>query len=309
MKYLLPIVSILFLYQNPASAQGCADAGFCTADNLKPTVAQQEHPISQIKLGTSYGKAQFGVHVLSPFVEYSHQISERITFTNKLLFAYKSGVLTSTFNFSDIIATVNYRLTQKLRLIAGLKIPLNRSNLSYNGTVLPMSYQTSLGTLDYIIGATYTFDKLSLTFAHQQPLIQNKNTFVNEPAGQYEHPYYTTNQYKRAGDLLLRVSYQFTLANKKTNIMPSIMPIYHIKNDTYYDSVSQEDIVIEQSKGITLNIGTFLEHKVSKSSSIGFNLGFPVLARKSRPDGLSQFAVGLDYTLHLFPKADKRIKE
>jgi hypothetical protein len=302
-KYVFPVLLAAAPYI--AAAQGCADAGFCTADNIKPNerVDTSNQYKGQLKIGHSYGLAQFGVHVFSPYIEYKIALTPKLSFTNKLLAVYRTGELTSVLGLSDVISTLNYAVHSKLSLIAGVKFPLNKSDLKYNGVVLPMSYQTSLGTYDFILGTTWRFNRFALTAAYQQPFTQNNNSFLNEPANPaaYNKPYYSTNQYQRKADVLFRLSYPIQSKRSKTIITPSIMPIYHLANDTYTDSKNQE-VIIQNSKGLTLNIGAFMYHQINERNAIELSLGAPIVSRKARPDGLSQFAFTVDYLIQLHKK-------
>ena len=39
----------------------------------------------------------------------------------------------------------------------GVKLPTNQANLTYKDSILPMVYQSSLGTVDLIFGVNYNF--------------------------------------------------------------------------------------------------------------------------------------------------------
>lgn len=300
MRFVFILVAFFFYYKT--FAQGCADAGFCTADHFKPNATSDSAQLyrGQLKIGHSYGLAQFGVHVFSPYIEYRFSITPKLHFTNKVLGAVRAGELATVAHFSDLISTVNYSINQRWSVIGGFKIPFNAGNLSSNGEVLPMSYQTSLGTFDAIAGAVWNGNKISVTAAFQQPLSQNQNKFLNE-TNNYKKPYYATNNYERKGDVLLRVSYSMKSKNLQSTFTPSFMPIYHLGNDFYTNSKG-ERVEILQSEGLTLNIGAFWNYRLSNRNALELSLGFPVISRNVRPDGLSQFAFTIDYLVLLHPK-------
>ena len=162
-----------------------------------------------------------------------------------------------------------------------------------------MSYQTSLGTIDVIAGISYTKKNLSLTLAYQQPLTQNKNKFFIEDytSEQIDSNYISTNSYYRESDILLRLSYNYNFKNKKMTLISSILPIYHIGDDSFVNKENQKQN-IPGSKGLTLNLNIFYQYKLTDSQKIEFSVGAPVVSRESRPDGLSQFAVGLEYSIN-----------
>jgi len=53
-------------------------------------------------------------------------------------------------------------------------------------------------------------------------------------------------------------------------------------------------LVITDSKGLTLNTNIITNYKISSKTTFELTSGFPVIARKVRPDGLSQFAVTIE---------------
>jgi hypothetical protein len=301
MRVIIILTLSFFIYHN-AFAQGCADAGFCTADNIKPNPTSDTSNTyrAQLKIGHSYGLAQFGVHVFSPYIEYRLSVSQKLNVTAKLLGAFKVGELATVANFSDVIVTGNYKINPRFSVIGGFKAPFNAGNLSQNGKVLPMSYQSSLGTFDFIGGAVWQGNKITITAAVQQPLTQNKNTFLNA-TNSFNKPYYSTNNYVRRADVLLRLSYPMVSRNQKSTFTPSVMPIYHLGNDLYTNSLGKEVEILE-STGLTLNLGGFWYHRLNERNALELSLGFPVVSRNSRPDGLSQFAFTVDYIVMLQPK-------
>ncbi len=151
-----------------------------------------------------------------------------------------------------------------------------------------MDYQPSLGTLDLILGAGYTYRKLKLVVAWQQPLTQNNNSFLAElyPENTPFRQFQSTNNYRRSGDVLLRASYSFALT-KKLTVLPSILPIYHLQNDKFTDQTGTEKS-IAGSKGLTLNGNIYLEYALSPASGFSLIFGAPFITREVRPDGLTR---------------------
>jgi len=303
MKSLVGLISIFIalLWSSKMSAQGCSDAGFCSVNSIKPIEIQDSiiQLNSQFKVGLSYGLAQNNVSIFSPYIEYSRSFNRKTAVSFKVLSSIHVGELASTIGFSDAIATVNHGFTRKLKGIAGIKIPFNRSTLSKSGNDLPMAYQTSLGTFDFILGSSYSIKSFLLAIAYQQPLSQNQNRFLSEDylAEDAESDYLSTNLYQRNGDILIRFSNFTTFKSNKIMFITSVLPIFHLANDHYTDK-SGTEIEIEGSKGLTLNLNAYLQYKITSSNQVEFSLGVPVVSRESRPDGLSQFAIALEYVVN-----------
>lgn len=277
-----------------AAAQGCSDAGFCTLSSFKPQENAGASP-NQIKAGVAFGGADYAITILSGHLEYNRQLGSNWSADLKLTSLSQSGNGISTFNLSDVYLTANYAASANMRVTAGLKVPLNRANATNDGFPLPMDYQSSLGTLDLVLGFGFAIQKIQFALALQQPLTQNENAFVaaNAPIEALRE-FQSTNQFKRSGDVLLRVSYPLALGEKLT-LTPSLLPIFHLANDKYTDAASIER-EIEGSQGLTLNANAFLDYNLSETSALQLGFGMPLVVRDARPDGLTRsFLATLEY--------------
>jgi hypothetical protein len=295
------IVLLFVLCAQNTYSQGCSDSGFCSIDGMKQNDSitnVSEYYANSIKTGLSFGNTRYSVWIINTYIAYSSQINKRLSFSMKIDGQFRSGVLTNLAGLSDITSSVSYKLSKSFGTIAGIKIPSSDGNAKFNGRSMPMAYQTSLGTYDIIAGAQYIHKNLFIVMGWQNPVIQNSNTyisgsFLSEDLGA---EYLQTNKYERAGDVLLRVSYNHKPRNRIKNIsfIYSLLPIYHLKNDKY---VNTENIFIEikDSKGLTLNTNIFAKYSINTSTALELSLGFPLLARKVRPDGLSQFALTIEF--------------
>jgi hypothetical protein len=211
----------------------------------------------------------------------------------------QSGSETTVFGLSDLFVVGNYGINENFQVSAGFKIPLNDANRLLNGTALPMDYQSSLGTLDLLLGVLYKIKKLELALAYQQPLTQNKNTFLVEdfPTESGFRKFQSTNNYQRVGDALLRISYPLSIG-QKFRVTPSILSIYHLSDDSFTDGAMME-MPISGSQGLTLNMNLYANFTVSKTTNLELNIGSPLIVRSARPDGLTRnFVMNLEYQIN-----------
>lgn len=276
--------------------QGCSDAGICTLESIKPN-ADFRGGQNQFRVGIGYGNADHGITVMSPYIAYTLKF-DHLSLETRLTSISQSGNETSTFGLSDLFLIGNYRITESLQATLGVKLPLSKSDNKLDGLPLPMDYQVSLGTMDLLVGANYSISKLLLAFAYQQPLSQNSNSFlINDyPSDSEFRNFQSTNNYIRKGDILLRISYPISLSDG-FRMTPSILPIYHLGNDSYTDLFAQEQ-EISGSLGLTLNVNIYLDYQLNSTNSLQFNLGFPAVVRESRPDGLTRhFIANLEYRI------------
>lgn len=282
-------VFIVFVSNNIFS-QGCSDAGFCTSENMKYGTSKDSLK-NTLKLGTNYGSADFDVSVFGMYLEYKYQINEKINLGARINYTSQSKDALSSSAISDGYIIADYLFTPTLSASVGLKIPFTDGNVKENGFALPMDLQPSLGTYDLVLGLSKKYNNLFFAMGYQQPLNKNKNTFF-KPLSTNE--FFTTNQFKRAPDLLLRVGYNYEI-NSKWKLSPSLLPIYHLANDTFEDVTNQE-IEIKGSEGLTLNASLLVQYLINNKNALEFNLGSPLITRDARPDGLTRsFVLNLEY--------------
>ncbi len=299
MKKKLILTAALFLLASSKFlyAQGCSDAGVCTMNSFKPHDEEPEKQLfNQFKIGSFIGLADNSILVFGNYAEYNRQINDRFGVDVKLTTLAQQGNGINTYGLSDVFLNANYRTAQNIRFTVGAKVPLTNADRSNNNLPLPMDYQSSLGTIDFIFGVGYEINKFQLVAALQQPLTQNNNQFIasNYPVDSKLRTIQSTNKFERAGDVLLRVSYPFSI-HSKWKLTPSILPIYHLSNDKYTDefNVTKE---INNSQGLTLNGNVYLDYEINSKSGLQFNAGMPFIVRDARPDGLTRaFVANVEY--------------
>ncbi len=285
-------IIILLLSYTHSIAQGCSDAGICTINSAKPHHNTEDVFKNRIKVGVAAGLADYDILVLSSYVEYNRSLTQKLSADIRINGLMQNGNSVSTSGLSDLYLTLNYKLFPKIGLTGGIKIPMNKADRAQDGQPLPMDYQSSLGTKDLLFGISGQIQRLQLVLAFQQPITQNDNNFISSdyPMSSIFNTIQSTNEFIRSSDLVARISYPFQLS-EKFSITPGILPIYHLFEDKYTDkNMIQQSI--KGSDGLTLNLNAFADYIISKKSAIQFNIGFPVINRESRPDGLTRSFIG-----------------
>jgi hypothetical protein len=294
MKFRLCILLVFVIKENVFS-QGCSDAGFCSIGNIHTTPLDSgAEKKNKLSLLFTNGIGDQGVYVFTPGIQYEFEANAHLSFQSKITGNYASGNLGTASGAGDLFLSSTYLFNSQKKtknsITLGVKLPLNTGDLRFENNSLPMQYQSSLGTVDLIIGYKLGVKRFSANFAWQQPLTgRNRNTFLpqclNTPAA-YE--YVPSNDFDRKGDVLLRVAYQI-ISKDKWQWNSSLLSIYHLGEDTYIDgSLSNNPINIAGSEGLTLNITSMLTFKINKVITIGLSGGMPLVVRKVRPDGLTR---------------------
>lgn len=300
MKAIKQFILILFMFL-PSKfiySQGCSDAGFCTINNIKTNydIDRTSGKYNQIKLGLSNGKADHSIGIWAAYIEYNRLVKDKLSIALKLTSISQSGSSFTSSGLSDLFLSTTYLGFENADLTLGFKFPLGDGNKSKDGLPLPMDYQTSLGTVDLILGVGYSIKKLKMSLAFQQPLTQNKNAFLSEnyPIDDVLSSFQSTNKYIRKGDALLRLSYGFGNQDKLI-ITPSLLAIYHLADDEYTDADGMK-MKIDGSQGLTLNGNLFVGYSINTSNMLELSIGAPFITRKARPDGLTrEYVLTLEY--------------
>lgn len=280
-------------------AQGCSDAGFCSLGDLK----RQSDEVDSLKnntiaFGIGYSRGLEDTQYANGYLEYSRKCGEKISFQAKLTAAYATGFAGENFNIGDVFLFGTYRFirnsTHNLSFLAGAKIPLNYSNnTNSKGVALPLDYQSSIGTYDFIAGLNLSLNKhWEFNVGYQVPII-NKNQssfFPSLYADERINEFAPTNQYRRKSDGLVRAGYVFNFKESSWKFKPNLLAIYHFGNDTYED-INDKTISIKNSEGLTLNGGLVTTYFLRNRNQLEFIVAAPLIVREVRPDGLTRSIV------------------
>ena len=304
MKKFIPLALIVIIISNKSFAQGCSDAGVCTLHSIKNNAEaheSKEGKKNDVSVGFAYGKGERSTNNYAGYIEHTRSLSARASITGRVSYAAISGELASTSGPGDLFLSFNHAFDVKKKwqksFVVGLKLPFEGADITENGISLPMPYQTSLGTIDLVLGLNYNRKNLGATLALQQPLKdQNENKFL--PGGFPTDPltvfYWPTNEFKRKGDVVGRASYSFKTGDR-FSIRPSLLGICHLGNDTYLDNNKMRR-AISNSRGLTLNANVFVDYHLKNGNGFELSLGTPFVVREQRPDGLTRsFVASLEY--------------
>lgn len=269
-------------------AQGCSDAGACTIGSIKHSDPDRLTYMLDdfIIIGVAGSKGDLDIAYYNAELGYSKVINPRLRITAKFNMTIIRGELINTSGISDMFVNSDYSINANSAFSIGVKIPFTSANTKAEGfsgrtLSLPMHYQTSLGTADIIAGASFNIDDLFFSAAVQYPFLQNSNEYD----GWYTLP--STNKFIRSGDILARLSYRFNLLKDKLDFIPGILPIYHLSNDKFTDSLGVERD-ITGSGGLTLNLTAYIIYSLKGNNTLEMGIGFPLKTRTSRPEGLTR---------------------
>ena len=285
-------------------SQGCSDAGFCTMGAMKPD--QPFNKRVSLKLRSMDLSFYRGTTTLTPIVyvttaDFNFSLNRKNTFQLKVPYHHVEGKLGNTTSIGDISIcfTRSVYTSDKfdLNVSMGGKIPTNNSD-TRNGEnqVLPMYYQTSLGTYDFIAGLSMINRKWLFATGIQIPLNANKNSFdwhrwVEPDADELEYVTHYANATSlwRGTDVMLRIERNFRLS--RFNFSAGLLPIYRITSDriTNFKEVrTSQDASGNVAQGLALSWITTAGYNFNVKSGIKLLVGHKIVQRTFSPDGLTR---------------------
>ncbi len=302
---------ILLLIQgavcNTIKGQGCSDAGFCTMGAMKPDQAfnkRVELKLRSLELSYYQGQTTLTPVVTVINLDAGFSITKNLSGQVKLPYYSVKGNFDNTSGLGDISLSLTQRLidTEMFDFSAtiGTKIPTNSSEIRSSGKrvpgteglVLPMYYQTSLGSVDFVAGASLISSKWLIATGVQMALTANNNTwFADEwvgiyPSEEYVREYDDANKLKRGADIMLRVERNFRFAKYSFNL--GLLPIFRITKDQTIDRNTGEYRKLEGSTGMALTALGGAAYNFNINNTVKFTYGQKITVRDVNPDGLTR---------------------
>ena len=282
----------------PTFSQGCSDAGFCTMGAMKPDQSfsrQINFKLRSVEFSFYRGTSTLTPIIYSLTADLNFGISEKLGVQVKMPYQWVEGRLGNTEGAGDISVSLTQTLFRNnsldLNATLGAKIPTGNSTLTAdNGLVLPMYYQTSLGSYDIVGGVSLLTKKWLLAFGYQQALTANENTYrygewVRAPDREYISSYDVGVGLKRGIDLMLRVEHSVRFINWGLSF--GLLPIYRITPDEGLIE-AREDAGEIKTTGLALSYLTGINYQFNTTSSVKALYGYKLIDRKTNPDGLTR---------------------
>jgi len=292
--------------------QGCSDAGFCTMGAMRPSqvYTQKIHfKLRSIEVSYYRGATHLTPTIKAATVDFNFGFNEKTYIQFKMPYMWIKGSLGSTADLGDISVSLtrNVYSTEQyhLNLTVGGKIPTNHSNLDNANTefttdhqrhILPMYYQTSLGSYDFIVGFSYISQKWMFATGIQAALTDNDNDFKYEDWDNYVDPNYVrsydmANFLQRGTDIMFRAERAFHFS--KVDIRVGVLPIYRILKDQVLDVDLASDTFNERKKlekttGLALTGLLNAAYHFNTHNSVKLMYGYKFTDRAVNPDGLTR---------------------
>jgi hypothetical protein len=295
------LILLLFLSIIEGYSQGCSDAGFCTMGAMKPD--QPFNKKVEIKLRSMELSFYRGTTTTTPVIyvstaDFNFSINSKSSFQIKVPYMMvRSGNLGKTQGLSDLSLCYTRSLYKSdlfdINFSLGGKIPTNKSDKisdKFPGEPLPMYYQTSLGTYDFITGISLISRKWLFATGIQIPVKHINNNqfdwtdFPDYPSPEYIQTYSQSNLLRRGTDVMLRVERNFRFS--RFNFSAGLLPIYRITNDRI--TLNNVEVKPDGAKGLAMSGIMTFGYNFNVKSGVKLLLGHKITQRDKNPDGLTR---------------------
>ena len=289
LKILIITYLILLTGSTLVHGQACSDAGLCTVSAPSDTLAEQIE--IRLLLSTPAGLGEQFVRILNPAAEVEMRLRNWLV-SVKMPWQHTSLSGLSASGWGDfsmrLVRSIDWK-EHRMQASLGLKLPTGKTNIQSEGIKLPMAFQSGLGSTDLIAGLSMHLESgWDLATAVQLPVKQdNRNAYLGEriASNGEDYQFFISRRVQRAADVMLRVEHRFS--GKKVSYRAGLITLYHLGNDTYLDTDGNRK-QLKGSEGLTLNLSGALHLPLSNGIALDLAMGFPVLARAERPEGLTR---------------------
>lgn len=303
MSRLCIIVLLFSSVQFELTAQGCSDAGFCTMGAMRPNQPfDKKMPLHlrSVELTYYHGHSNVSVLIESAILDFGFTVNEKNLIQLKLPYTWTNGNFGSVNGLGDISLSATRTITRvgefDLAGTIGAKIATGNADARhpFHGNFFPMYYQTSLGTYDFVAGASLISRKWLITAGYQQPLVhRNENKFKADSSAWswYEggFNYVKRNSdavdLRRGADVMARIERSFRFSRLSFNV--GWLNIYRISRDQIRNEEGNY-VRVDKTRGLVSNLLIGAGYKLNVNSGLSVMYGQKLTDRKVNPDGLTR---------------------
>jgi hypothetical protein len=296
-KYLA--ILFVFCIKCAALAQGCSDSGFCTMGAMKPDqyFSNRVHiRLNSVELTQHLGYTKYGDIIHSTFFDANIGITQKTNLQVRFpAYTIITGSMPTTRGWGDVFLNLSQRIfstdNYQLNITAGAKLLLsNFDNKSHDGLSMPLYQQTSYGSNDINLGASYLSKKWLIAAGYQHAINQISNRF--SPAQWEGHTLYnvvkvydTSAGLVRGDDVMLRIERNFRLS--RVNLYAGALQLWRLNKDRV---ISEDGTLapVQESSGLAINLLLGGGYQFNTRTAIRLVTSIKLKERDSNPDGLSR---------------------
>jgi len=303
------ILSTFFSY-----GQGCSDAGFCTMGAMspgQPFTKKRNLKLRALDINQYVGLSRFNDYINVTNFELNLSAFKDVNLQVKAPYFFVNGPLGSNNGLGDLSLSATKPIIKRKKynvgFTIGAKVPTNKADTKRGNAHLPMYYQTSLGTFDFVTGVSLTTKGWLFATGYQQVVYNiNENQFFWSPwkeFGLFEEAkqYNASIDLERGKDVMFRIEKNFNYS--KFNFYIGVLDVWRLNRDKISLPANEEVIFVgaksgASSKGHAITLLAGFGYNLTVKSSLKLMFGQRLLRRKVNPDGLSReqvFSLGYQY--------------
>lgn len=222
-------------------------------------------------------------------------LNSKTSFQLKLPYQGVTGRLANTSGMGDISLCLTRNIINgenfDVNLSVGGKLPTNKSDKDVNGYPLPMYYQTSLGSYDFITGISLINRNWLFATGIQHAFNKNDNQFLwtawqGGPEDlAYVQKYSNSKELQRGTDIMLRAERNFRFS--QWNFTLGLLPIYRINHDEITGGDGKR-VKPDGTTGLALSAIFTTGYSFDVRSGVKLLIGHKLVQRDENPDGLTR---------------------
>lgn len=300
LRYFFSLLSLFFLLESALYAQGCSDGGFCTMGAMRPDQGYKRErnvKLRTLEVSSYQGFTKFEDVIHSIVIDAGFSLGKKSSLQFKLPYTFVYGPLANTHGLGDLHLSYTRKVIHderfQVQFTVGTKVPLNTTNQqSGDGRPLPMYYQTSLGTFDFITGASLITRKWLFAMGYQQalnPEIDNNffwGAWADSPLKHISDEYPVARALTRGKDIMMRVERNFRFS--KFNFALGVLNVQRISQDEITSPATGERVRNEDTTGAAITGLLSGGYHLTAHSQLRLLVGQRLKVRGAHSDGLSR---------------------
>jgi hypothetical protein len=248
----------------------CSDAGACAIGHR---LQSPQHQIGVTYLFGKSGKTDdLTFHTIRAEGDFS--LFERSRLSVEVPFSFQSGPLGNTNGIGDPIVIWNQTLYREQTSLFTVHLGAKFSIGNANSGNLPQAYQSTLGTNDFLIGATYEYEAWNASVVYQI----SRGRSINN-----------TTRLKRGDDLLVRAGHRLNI--QQATVVAELLAIKRLEESSVRNLAPlrvDDFIAVPGSDQFQINLQARCIYPLSERYNLQALVALPLLKRDVNVDGLTR---------------------
>lgn len=253
--------------------------------------------LKSIELNHHYGRTKFSDNIWVTTLEGNFSFGSKTMLQFRLPYVQIRGRMGGTAGIGDLSLSLTHTLysgeNQRFAIVLGTRLPSNDGNRenSDNRQVLPSYYQTSMGTVDAVVGVSWLNKDWLIATGLQHPFAKNRNNFLygvwdNTDMADIARQYPLAQEIHRGSDWMLRVERKVRLGRWTTHL--GLLGIYRLNEDEVKINEDNQRMKVSGTNGLASNAILGIGYALNVHTHFKFLLGKKINERRVMLDGLQR---------------------